>query len=117
MLILDFIFGGNGKVVAKKIFQLHEKYGGDYQKVYNFIINETEKELEKKSAVRFLDAQLPKFSVKNYAELGAFYLFISASPDFAKWADISSKFTPEIERYLRKMKMPENLISGNNRIS
>lgn len=115
MSLLDFIFGGNEKIIAKKIAKLHQVYHGDYKRVYDFIMLEVEKELDKKSPMKYLEVQLPKASIKNYAELGSFYLFVAASPDFAKWADITGEFTPKIGRFLRKFGVQEKFVSGNNR--
>lgn len=116
MGILDFLTGGNPKVVARYISQLHTQYGGDYQAVYDAVALNMYSGSHTKGILKSMtiSSELPK--VNNYAELGVLYLYYGASPDNADWHDIRVCFQKDVEKYLRKMGVPDKYVNGKNEI-
>ena len=80
MGFLDFFTGGNAKVVAKFIVNLHMRAHGDYQAVYDAISVSMLEELHNSGVKKTMTVHsfLPK--VENYTDLGVLYLYFSASP-------------------------------------
>ncbi|EEX9001668.1 hypothetical protein E9Z77_002212 [Escherichia coli] len=112
MGILDFFLGGNVRVIAKSISRLHFLHNGDHEKVLDVIFDRIYPDLLKCDCHKSLQISRACM-VRNYAELGCYHLFVSASPSIANWDDIRDSFCDEMIKYLRKENIPEKYITGS----
>lgn len=109
--LTDFLTGGNGKVAAGRLADLHSMFNGDYERIYAQVF------LELSNTRVNNKSYLLKFatnSIRNYSELGAIQLNAVAAPLGTPIDDTISQFYNTIAKHLRARWVPEQLISGDN---
>ncbi len=113
---LDFIKGGNARVIAMELARSHERYGKDFEKVYDFYKEYIDGKARNVGGVGYEEASyILNYEIpKNYVELACVMLRAEAAPKRFSYWEVCESFSKKIESYLRKANIDEKYITGDN---
>lgn len=108
---IDFLTGGNAKVMANHLADMHRDCGGDYPAVVMAVFADICQQKPKNNGFfnYFLSNQ-----IRNYCDLAAAQLNALAAPPGTPLLQTMMDFEDALTKHLRARGIPENLISGNN---
>jgi len=114
----DYLTGGNPKVAAGSIYNVHNLTGGNFAESFmirwnslvGVLVNAPILPKTATLAKRVLNKEL-----KNYTDLALFSLSMEAAPKNISYYETERVFRHKIEKYLRQKNIPEFYITGDNR--
>lgn len=109
---LDFITGGNAKVMANHIANMHRDSGGNYEAVVAAVLIDIGRNNPKNS--EFFN-YFAGNSIRNYSILGAVQLNALAAPRGTPMFQTILQFESTMAQHLRARGIPETFVSGDNR--
>jgi len=110
--------GGNIKIAANSLTQLHEWRGGNYVDVYTTRMTSLIAvilQFKKGDKDVLLLEMANRNEFKNYVDLVVLDLYVNAAPNFANFGDTFEDFSHEIFGYLTKNNLPAQAVGGDNR--
>lgn len=118
MSFWDWLTGGNAKVAAHELVQLHKRCGGDYANVMTLamtaLIVSTSKGTIKRKDVIILDCVFSRL-IRNYVDLAVLLLYSNAAPDSQNYDDTYTEFSGKIRSFLFEYGIPKAFIDDDNR--
>lgn len=108
---IDFLTGGNAKVMANHLADMHRDSGGRYPAVVMAVFADICQQGPKNDGFfnYFLGNQ-----IRNYCDLAAAQLNALAAPPGTPILRTMADFEEALTRHLRARGIPENLVSGDN---
>lgn len=114
----DYVTGGNPKVAAKSIYNVHSLTNGNFIESFTIRWNSlvsTLVNMPKLSKTVTIANKVLNKELKNYTDLALFSLSMEAAPQNTTYYETDKIFRPKIEKYLRELGIPEPFITGDNR--
>lgn len=108
----DFITGGNPKVAANQLADLHYAVDGNYELVFLVVMQNICR--RKYNNDGFMSLYLDN-AIHNYSELGAVQLNALAAPRGIPIYDTISDFRQRLAKHLLARHIPPALVTGDNR--
>ena len=118
MSFWDWLTGGNAKVVARDLVDVHRRCGGNYESVMQIsmvaLLTATlQKDVSKKNLI-VIDCIISKL-IRNYLDLCVLTLYANAAPDWEKYENTYAEFSGKIRNWLIADGIPLEYVDGDNR--
>lgn len=117
MSFFDYITGGNAKVAANSLANIHYMCDCDYVNTYTALLD-----LILKMAIQNMDSKtritlemVRNNEFQNYTDLAVLNLNLNAAPASATFLDTYTGFNRDIAKYLIKRNITMQLVAGDNR--
>ena len=114
--LLAYLSGGNIKVAAVSIADLHFYCKGSYLDAFTIRMESLiGQSLAKKNAkTEILQVMVQKNLFQNYVDLAVLDLSIGAAPDYVLYYETHDDFSGDIARYLKQKNIPNQYITEDN---
>lgn len=107
----DFLTGGNTKVAANDLANMHYSFDGDYSMVLKAVFVDICQRRPNNN--EFFNYFLGN-RIRNYCDLAAIQLNALSAPLGTPISHTIMDFEAGLAKYIRLQKIPEKLITGNN---